>query len=674
MCSLCGGRSYCRELARELWTGARDADGYAWETRILAALMLESLALRLPPKVGEEHVELFAALGLLAKDRSRLRSAVLREGFSTTELQPFAEEFTARLERNASFHRPLNAWPIADADLFRYLALPDQECRVQLARYLITPDEVVERFLQQVRSGLASVSPSLISNTQCIAEAARLREQLPELEAEIVRQLTDLNQTFWVSERPRQMLNSMVEYPLRTVALVLKPPGSWIEIQFKRAGRPSECPLGVTWLRPDGGTAPYQHQLDGGGYGKGLEWESAAAAKAKAIFHKIHRRPAPVSLPVCVQTVSMLPTPYGPVDIMNYFTHSTYFGDNFESMRSAMQKCVDQAEKERGWNIPAGDDDVKLTMEFLVAMKPSQGILVGSSSFRVDKVFGYLSADGPRIFYQEGLGRGAEVAEQRWLADTVLAEILPTYQPPAEPSDDYGQYVEAAFSVPANRRQADRTYRRLLKQAGRFWGTLLAFGTGSRGESFVARNVGLRNVWKAGRWRIELIFMDHDQLFFYGPRAQCFRPLDSVPSMLVDEEYLVEMPAAAQDTRSVISFLDGIYRADEALRTAGRAAFHKAVEKAYRKTRRLQEAGKLKKFLTRQMTRALADWDSCVTRFLAARRQDEGEHGESELREWLAGRGYGKRLRSEYIEAMRRYAHYLAKYQHLFAGSSSKKR
>ena len=454
------------------------------------------------------------------------------------------------------------------------------------------------------------------------------------------------------------------------MALVLKPPGSWIELQFKRAGRPRACPLGVTWLRADGGTAPYQHQLDGGGYGKGLEWESAAASKTSDLFRQVHGLEAPVSRAVCVQTVSMVPAPRGPVDVMNYFTDPGVFASDYAAMRAAMHSCVGQAEK-GPWPTPATDDDTRLTLEFLVAMKPSQGILVGSSSFRVDRVAAYLSAEGDRLFYQEGLGRAAEPGEARGLADTLLAEILPAYRPPDSSCATYCRYVDDAFRVPENRRQADRAYRGLMAQAGLFWGTLLAFGAGSRGESFVARNVGIRTVWAEGRWATVLIFMDHDQLFFYGPRARRFWTLDSVPSMLVDEEYLVEMPADASDTESTFTFLDSIYRADETLREAGRAGFREALEAAYRKTRRKQQAGELRRFVTRTMVRGLTDWDECVRRFLAARASGAGESCESELRRWLAGRGYGKKSIAQYLEAMRKYTPFLAKYAFLFAAEAA---
>jgi len=47
--------------------------------------------------------------------------------------------------------------------------------------------------------------------------------------------------------------------------------------------------------------------------------------------------------------------------------------------------------------------------------------------------------------------------------------------------------VEAAFGVAENRARADQVYLSLVEQIAKFWGTLLAIGGYSRGESFVAR-------------------------------------------------------------------------------------------------------------------------------------------------------------------------------------------
>ena len=78
--------------------------------------------------------------------------------------------------------------------------------------------------------------------------------------------------------------------------------------------------------------------------------------------------------------------------------------------------------------------------------------------------------------------------------------------------EDHDQYVAAALAVPRNRARANAVYVSLLKQIGTMWGTLLALRGYSFGESFVARNVGLRTIWSQGEWCVRLVFQDHDNL------------------------------------------------------------------------------------------------------------------------------------------------------------------
>jgi hypothetical protein len=59
----------------------------------------------------------------------------------------------------------------------------------------------------------------------------------------------------------------------------------------------------------------------------------------------------------------------------------------------------------------------------------------------------------------------------------------------------------------------------------------------SRGESLVARNVGLRSVWADGQWRVKLIFMDHDALSLPDADIGHFFAQTAMPAMLLDERH-----------------------------------------------------------------------------------------------------------------------------------------
>src|SRR6185295_15246410 len=160
--------------------------------------------------------------------------------------------------------------------------------------------------------------------------------------------------------------------------------------------------------------------------------------------------------------------------------------------------CV-AAFKNEGYNtLPDLPGDWGLTAQFIGLVTPAQAILSGTSSFRLDKVAAYLSSEGPRRYFQDGLDFANSKNESKRFADEMIEEVLGVYQPPAVTYRSHEQYVAAAFALPTNRTRADEIFLSLLDEIGRTWGTLLALRGYSLGESFVARNVGLKSVWAGG--------------------------------------------------------------------------------------------------------------------------------------------------------------------------------
>ncbi len=75
---------------------------------------------------------------------------------------------------------------------------------------------------------------------------------------------------------------------------------------------------------------------------------------------------------------------------------------------------------------------------------------------------------------------------------------------------DHDQYARSGIGGSQKSSQSQCTvYLGLLKQIGTMWGTLLGLRGYTFGESFVARNVGLRTIWSKGEWSVRLIFQDH---------------------------------------------------------------------------------------------------------------------------------------------------------------------
>ena len=175
--------------------------------------------------------------------------------------------------------------------------------------------------------------------------------------------------------------------------------------------------------------------------------------------------------------------------------------------------------------------------------------------------------------------------------------------------------MAAALRVPGNRRRADATYLSLLQEIGTVWGTLLGVKGYSRGESFVARNVGLRSVWENGEWKVKIIFMDHDAIGIIGPNDTDFYSDEALHGMLLDETYLW----GRFSILGTVGHLRRIYQVSTAIYEQGQQSARAALKKAYQKTvRKLADDPKLRSLFHQDFVDRLQQWDELVGTFLRA--------------------------------------------------------
>ena len=113
---------------------------------------------------------------------------------------------------------------------------------------------------------------------------------------------------------------------------------------------------------------------------------------------------------------------------MDYFTQRHWFGSGFNQMRAAMRDSVEAFASEGHGKMPNLPDGVSLAAQFIAQVTPGQGILSGTTAYRVDKIESYLSKNGPEQYFKNGLGVGYSADEAKQLADTILEEILGVYQ------------------------------------------------------------------------------------------------------------------------------------------------------------------------------------------------------------------------------------------------------
>jgi hypothetical protein len=527
---------------------------------------------------------------------------------------------------------------------------------------LFRPEEVVEQIIRQVRTsrGVPDIDHDQPSDVD--DEMAHTLALLPDYEAQILRGLCQSHVIYWVSDTTSSEINSLVEYPLTTVVLVIKPPGSALEFEIKRAGRRRHLPLNIVHRRNNWNVPP-PHRLDGGSMLTFLRRESRAAARFSTIYRQVHASDAPLSMIVSRLSIFSVPRNGTEENILEYFTNPQLFGDEFDGMRAFMKESVaafDDNDKEGQINIPG---DMGLTMRFLHHSTPGQSILSGTSSFRLDKLAHYLSERGPELYFRDRV-QPVEYSrhDAKWLADEILEEVLGVYSSPAVPYRNHKQYVDAAFSVKANRLRADRLFLDSIRQLGTFWGTLLAVRGYSWGESFVARNVGLKSFWSDGQWKVKMIFMDHDCLNVVDDSERDFRPADAFVGICTDARFVGDNIIAAKFFRQTAThFLKEIFRVKKTIAGQGKALLYDSIKKAYRATHdAMLSDPQMQGLFHKVFAERIRDWDMIVKSYLTKKQEGfELDSWKESMRKLLKKKGYPQWLIETHLETIENRASFL---------------
>jgi hypothetical protein len=485
---------------------------------------------------------------------------------------------------------------------------------------------------------------------------------LPAYERAIAEGLIAHSCVFWVGGDTSSQINALVEYPVGTVVLVVKPPGSGLELEIKRAGRRGGRPLSVVHQRNGHLVAP-THRLDGGSMGHSLKSEAGSAALLSRLFRLIHDEEAPLSRSLSFLSIHEVPTEHGPAQILDYFTDPEPFGAEFGAMREAMSRSIRSFGAEWGATPLELPGDLGTTISFLNQTAPGQTILAGTSSFRLELLSAYLSEAGPVHYFRRGLGVEPSADDVRRFQETLLEEILGELAPADIEPRPGESFVDAALALPENRRRADSTYLELTAEIGRLWGTVFALKFYSHGESFVGRNVGLRAVWDRGRWRPRLIFLDHDVLTV---DRDAFRPGGVIAACWRDALYIFGNPL--RQRRGELDDLASIYRADPSLQQRGRASVLGAARDAFTLTRRkLASDLQVRAFFKSDLITSILDWDEAAAAFLRARRLGrEVESSGAEAAELLRSRGHPEAVVGPYADAVVKYAEYIEAFGEVF--------
>ena len=485
---------------------------------------------------------------------------------------------------------------------------------------------------------------------------------MPTFEARMARTLCNQSKVYWVTPSTDAKLNGLVESPLTSVVVVVKPPGSDLEFEIKRTGLRGERPLEAVYKK-NGHEVPQTHRLHGGSMAYYLRWEAEAEARLSGIYRLIHHEEAPISQVLGISTICGVPNGDGEQHIVRYFCDLN--GDpGANERRRGMQHVVNAVRNETGVSVDAPPGDLGLATQFLCHFVPAQAIVAGTSSFRIDKLASYLSPDGAGIYFN-ALRIQQTPDDERRFADQLLDEVLGVYRQPDTAYRNYGSYVDSALTEPANRAAADRNYLALMGQAGKFWGTLAGIKCHSYGESFVARNVGLRSVFREGRWQVKLIFMDHDGLFLNGIKSTDFRPLRSIPATDFDGKHILGAP----DIHGSAMMLASIYRVNPETANEGRTRFWTEMKSAAIKSQHeLHHNDRLRRSFAPGFLKHSEDWDHLVGKFLGLRsHRNELNQWKTYATRYLRERDYSAERIREYLGAVEKHQSFLERTAFLYS-------
>ena len=660
-----GSREYRRELCLDLIAVARRARGGSWPSRRLAILMLEHQILALPADDVDEFGFLLTALGIVPAGHvhdGHVHDGVLEEGYSTTELRGFILELRQRLARLNRVHLAIAADRTSARAVADFVQASRSACKLTLARYLLTPDEVVERIVGELETS-TGLQDARALNQPCVRrERDRCFERLPPFEAAIVSALCRRSTIYWVSDATRPDLNGLVEYPLGTVVAVIKPPGSDLEIEIKRVGMRGTLPLRVVFAR-NGEDVPQTHRLQGGSMGYYLQWEAASAAALARVYRLIQGVDPPISRTLSVSTIYGIPIQGREHHVVQYFRRLIGPAES-DDTRRAMHDSIEAFRREMKMQTLPHGGDLGLATQFLGQVAPTQSILTATSSFRLDRVVAYLSADGADRYFEQIQGAPPSPAQAKAFVDELLEEVLGVVTASDTPFITHTHYVESVLSHPENRARAERQYRRLMREIGRFWGTLLGMRAYTYGESFVARNVGLKSVWEDGEWTTTIRFLDHDGTYLSGQRSRQFRPLSALAGMVGDEMHIWGF----KEIVGSVALFRTLFRIDVVVEREAQTVLREELRTAFNRARRaISEDPEVQACFFPEFVERFRDWDEMVVGYLGLA-DDPAVRARWRERTslWLEERGYAEKLRREHLRAFERHGEFLERYAFLY--------
>ncbi|HXH40069.1 MAG TPA: hypothetical protein VNN08_15670, partial [Thermoanaerobaculia bacterium] len=292
-------------IVRELLRRVRFNPSFAQRLLAIARDGSASHELRCLASLAFEHQFLIAP---------RDEAALLLRAIGVDERE---DHIRLRIARNETIHKQLRH---GAAGLRAFLRHTRRPCRLAFARYAFTPAEVVAEIRLRTRATPGRPDFPPLDHPCNVDEADHAMARLPAYERDIVRRLIDEQVIYWVDASTPSSLNGLIEYPEGTVVLVIKPPGSDLEIEIKRAGNRGPHALDIRYSNDDGRIVPHHHHLWGGSRGDYLCFEAANSALLSLVHRLALGREAPIPRIVTLSRIESVPRNDGStVSLLEHF-------------------------------------------------------------------------------------------------------------------------------------------------------------------------------------------------------------------------------------------------------------------------------------------------------------------------------------------------------------------
>lgn len=298
--------------------------------------------------------------------------------------------------------------------------------------------------------------------------------------------------------------------------------------------------------RRDGRPVPPSHRFQGVCEHALVRFEASASARLGRAYQLIHGRPAPISIAIASAQITEVPSAAGRSSLMRYLGLPEHYGQGFEAMRHELAHSLAAFDAERGVKATVYPGPLGLGGALLAHTRPTQLMLIGTSSLRLDWIAATLAGVG-------------EDSGDRWVLDAVVDEVLGGFVPLADAplaleGAQARTYIDDLLALAPNRARADAIFLKHADTVGTLWGTLVGLRSYSNGESFVGRNVGLRSVWRDDAWQVELVFMDHDGLHLNRPYQHDIDPKYALHGIWHDHLFVFSYSES-----STLALLERIY-------------------------------------------------------------------------------------------------------------------